>query len=242
MENKVFQKSLQELANDLAIMISDLGPDTDMKTLELIQAHSQELHNRITIVHYKAGELWVKDGKDSHRGLNAKKRTKIESQESTNQESLFSFNMVSETIPKVEVEKEPEIIKEIIPEVKNDNEEDLSKANSEIIQDKITQPTATKESSNTLLDGKQTLADKLNATKISSISDVMGIQEKFQYLNELFEGDHVQFSDSLTRLDNAPDEDQAKNLLGSLTANYQWDLENKVVQNFIQLVERKHKS
>ena len=37
------------------------------------------------------------------------------------------------------------------------------------------------------------------------------------------------FDDAIVRLDKAPDADQARNLLGSMTASYQWDLENKNV-------------
>jgi len=88
----------------------------------------------------------------------------------------------------------------------------------------------------------QDLADKFKLQPIQSIESEMGINQRLQTINELFEGDHGAFVDTLKQLNSVSDFTQAKRLLITGAADkFSWDEDQKakLAGDFVELVRRK---
>lgn len=97
--------------------------------------------------------------------------------------------------------------------------------------------------------GKQTLAeelaghqpqgnltDKLKAKPISSISGAIGLNEKFELMQNLFKGNKEKYDNTLHVLNMASDYNEASDYLAN---TLQFDMENEYVQRLLELVRRK---
>ena len=99
---------------------------------------------------------------------------------------------------------------------------------------KTTKPTLNEE-----LEGKSkkdNLSSQLNLTPINSISGAIGINEKFELINELFSGDKDKFESTLEVLNNASSFVEAYNYLND---NFNWDMDSVYVQRVLELIRRK---
>lgn len=90
-------------------------------------------------------------------------------------------------------------------------------------------------------DDSATLASKLGKTPISDLKAAIGINQKFLYMNDLFEGEHDAFHeavDSLNRFDNYQ---QALDYINKeLIGKFKWEKDSKSVASFMNLVERRY--
>ena len=81
----------------------------------------------------------------------------------------------------------------------------------------------------------ESVASKLMLQPISDLKSAIGINDKFQFINELFEGNSDQFNHYLELINNSSDKQNAESHLARLNL----DPENEVVQTFLNLVERR---
>lgn len=77
---------------------------------------------------------------------------------------------------------------------------------------------------------------KLKSKPISSIAGAIGLAEKFELINELFEGDKVKFEKTIEILDTAHSIEEARTYLED---SFSWDMENTYVQRILDLLKRK---
>lgn len=84
------------------------------------------------------------------------------------------------------------------------------------------------------------LASKLGATKIASLKEAFGLNDRLQCINELFEGNKDKFEATLSTLDNLDSYATAKQQLSEVAVAMNWDLENEVVSDFVKKVERRY--
>lgn len=88
-----------------------------------------------------------------------------------------------------------------------------------------------------------TLADKLGKTKIDDLTVAIGLNQKFRFINELFDGDSDAYNVAVKKLNQLPDRTAAQSLLhNELISTYSWDEENEVTLTFLNLVERRYQS
>ena len=86
------------------------------------------------------------------------------------------------------------------------------------------------------------LADKFQLQKITTIEAAMGINQRMLTINELFDGDHKAFTDTVTALNETSSFEQAKSLIVNGAADrFNWDKEAKqgLAKDFVKLVHRK---
>jgi hypothetical protein len=83
------------------------------------------------------------------------------------------------------------------------------------------------------------VADKLQVEQIVDIKSIIGINEKFLFINELFEGSLKNYEDAITRLNQCSSIGQATQLLEEFSATYKWEPDNPATQSFVELVHRK---
>lgn len=68
----------------------------------------------------------------------------------------------------------------------------------------------------------------------------MGINDKFQFTNELFKGNMQEFNIAIEQLNAAESTESALNYLKSLHQLYGWDEEHETLKRFLHIVERRY--
>jgi energy-converting hydrogenase A subunit M len=87
---------------------------------------------------------------------------------------------------------------------------------------------------------KQTLADKLAKSGGKSIMKMLTLNQRFMFVNELFEGNQNQFLSAVEQIDGMESYKEASShIKKSFADKYNWDMETEEVQEFIELVEKR---
>jgi hypothetical protein len=83
------------------------------------------------------------------------------------------------------------------------------------------------------------IADKLQENKIIDLRTSIGINDKFLFINELFEGNMRIYDEAIQKLNASSTMAQVDLLLLDLKIVYNWDSESPTVKKFVELVRRK---
>lgn len=83
---------------------------------------------------------------------------------------------------------------------------------------------------------KEDITGQYMSSPISNITSAMGLNEKFEIINELFEGDKAKFDKVMEVLNMAGSFVEAYNYL---EANFDWDMDNAYVLRLLELIRRK---
>ena len=86
---------------------------------------------------------------------------------------------------------------------------------------------------------RQDVQSKLKKLKVSDLNTAIGINEKYLFASVLFKGDTSKFSSVIKEINALNNSEELKAYLDNLHRNYNWDSENEIVMNFLELVERK---
>jgi len=88
--------------------------------------------------------------------------------------------------------------------------------------------------------GDQSLAHRMQLKPITDLKAAIGINEKFQFVNELFDGHTENYNDALTRLNNCDSGSQALWLLDELKSKHNWDEQDDTFNNLKVLINRRY--
>lgn len=237
-------KNLKDLTKSLSIGIDKLeSGNLDSNELTSLLEDSRTLHERITVLQYLAFEKDVKV-----------KEIKKLKKEPKKQQGNFELNFGSpEIVDEVIVEKEGELIQENIEELDEDihpNQTNLLDAIEEHVdEEEEAEPpidNVVQENSSSINDKfasdapEKTLADKLSRQPIKDLKAAIGLNQKFLFMNDLFEGDNEIFHDAINKINSCNTLDEAiEHIDGNLVSAYSWDKESNSVLNFMDLVERR---
>ena len=83
------------------------------------------------------------------------------------------------------------------------------------------------------------MADRLSENKVADLRTTIGINDKFLFINELFDGNMRIYDEALKKLNDCNTMAQADLLLLDLKIVYNWDSESPTVKKFVELVRRK---
>jgi hypothetical protein len=83
------------------------------------------------------------------------------------------------------------------------------------------------------------IADKHQESKIIDLRTTIGINDKFLFINELFEGNMRIYDEAVQKLNESTTMAQADIMLLDLKIVYNWDSESPTVKKFVELVRRK---
>ncbi|HFB62293.1 MAG TPA: hypothetical protein ENJ69_04850 [Bacteroidetes bacterium] len=86
---------------------------------------------------------------------------------------------------------------------------------------------------------KPALADTLQSSGISDLREAIGINDKFLFINELFNGDLERYNKVLDELNGFAGLSGAQTYLAELQVQYQWDEESPAYRKLSDLLERK---
>ena len=85
-----------------------------------------------------------------------------------------------------------------------------------------------------------TLADKLQHSALNSLQSAIGINDKFLFVNELFNGSMEKYNRSIANLDDLKTLNGALIYLNELRIELQWNSSNEAYQKLRELVSRKY--
>lgn len=100
-----------------------------------------------------------------------------------------------------------------------------------------------KKSINDKLFGAHTdksIAAKLQKNPIKDLKASIGINEKFKFINELFEGNLQKYNDGITKLNSFQNSEEANSLLLSLKDEFSWNEDSEAFQELNDMVIRRY--
>lgn len=89
-------------------------------------------------------------------------------------------------------------------------------------------------------EGSTSVEDKIRQHKIEDLKKAIGINEKFQMINQLFEGDIKEYTLAIGAINEAVDKDEAIAKLDELQEKYHWNIESEAFEMIKSLTERRH--
>tara|TARA_B100000795_G_scaffold267551_1_gene252613 strand:+ start:143 stop:1000 length:858 start_codon:yes stop_codon:yes gene_type:complete len=151
----------------------------------------------------------------------------------------------SEELAEEEVAEEPVVIEsEIIEEIKVSVGEEVPSQEqlTDVLEDEILSMISMHSSiaSSEVDDEDNSLAAKLAKTKIENLNSVIGINEKFLFTNELFDGNTEQFLKTISDLNNCESISDANSKLAGISTKRNWNQEEEPFQKFQLLLHRKY--
>jgi len=133
---------------------------------------------------------------------------------------------------------------EIIEETKASVEEESPSQEqlTDVLEDEILSMISMHSSiaSSEVDDEDNSLAAKLAKTKIENLNSVIGINEKFLFTNELFDGNTEQFLKTISDLNNCTSISEANSKLAGISTKRNWNQEEEPFQKFQLLLHRKY--
>ena len=154
--------------------------------------------------------------------------------------------LINEVVEELKAE-EPIILEEISEEVELPIEIEIqeepvetevieveAESDSKIIIEVVTPPVASQQPTTNI---RQDLSQKLSKKPVSNIATAIGINERFQFINELFGKDADAYSATIEELNGLSNFAEALDLLQT---RFSWDYENQLVERFVSIVERRY--
>lgn len=135
-------------------------------------------------------------------------------------------SMIQEKPETSEVENQKEKDDEVVLEEENEIADAVSRLGDSFLKGK---------SVNDLITDQNKLEFKLSNRPVSSIQTAIGINDRFQYIRELFDGDNQKFLEAVKTLDS---KQNIKEAVDYLRNNFKWK-KNETSLKFVNLVKRR---
>ena len=148
-----------------------------------------------------------------------------------------------EVLPEVENEIEQSIEEDILPEIEI-KEEELVEENLDSEEEIENTANDSTEASKEIAEDASSLFPKLMKIEksitqnyqVMTLETLIGsftLNERLQFINELFDGSSDLFSSAIKRLDALDNRDSARSVIAEYAAENNWDLDGEVVEDFM---------
>jgi hypothetical protein len=133
----------------------------------------------------------------------------------------------------IEVPNEPKS-----PETKSSGPKKILKKEPEssILADQFTQPSSSLIEQLSIIQSEEELADTLKTKPITSLTEAIGINDKFLFIREIFNGNLSDYNAALSRLEDSENIADARAVIMSYTGD---NSESEAVRQLLDLVKRK---
>ena len=148
-----------------------------------------------------------------------------------------------EVLPEVEKEIEQSIEEDVLPEIEI-KEEELVEENLDSEEEIENTANDSAETSKEITEDASSLFPKLMKIEksiaqnyqVMTLETLIGsftLNERLQFINELFDGSSDLFSSAIKRLDSLDNRDSARSVIAEYAAENNWDLDGEVVEDFM---------
>lgn len=244
-------KSIKEILNSLNLSIDALeGGALNVEQLEEVLQDARELHERIAILQYMS-ILPKEENTKTTVEINVEKvpspakkpmNFQFAFDESepiapTNQTNLLDA-IQEEEVPmpvsssKTESESLPDPVS-----VETENEKQTSETLNKKLEDNQTESLNDKFSEQS---EKVSLADRLSKKPIPDLVKAIGLNQKFLFMNDLFEGENNHYNEAINNLNNFASFIEADEYINTLKARHNWENTSNTVKEFVELIERRY--
>lgn len=143
----------------------------------------------------------------------------------------------AETIPAAKEEASP--LREQ-PKKQKSTLDLFSESSQTTVAEKLSQKQSSLNESMSKEKSESSLNSKLQKQPIRDLKNAIGINEKFLFINELFDGNMHEYNDALNRIQTTCESfGEAEQVLAELKNHYQWNENKSSVSLFRNLVERR---
>jgi hypothetical protein len=87
---------------------------------------------------------------------------------------------------------------------------------------------------------EQPVVEKLQKPPVTDLRAAIGINDKFRFANELFNGVMQEYEIAIQQLNSSGSLESAMHYFISLQPLYNWDMENETVKQLLELVDRRY--
>lgn len=106
--------------------------------------------------------------------------------------------------------------------------------------DDIANPETTSINSAWILQIEQTIRADRSVFPLETLIGSFSLNEKLQFINELYDGSSDAFSTATKKLDACQNMSEAREQLSDYSSTYNWDLESEIVEDFIFKICRRY--
>lgn len=106
--------------------------------------------------------------------------------------------------------------------------------------DDIANPETTSINSAWILQIEQTIRSDRSVFPLETLIGSFSLNEKLQFINELYDGSSDAFSSATKKLDTCQNMGEAREQLSDFSSTYNWDLESEIVEDFIFKICRRY--
>lgn len=245
-----YYKSQQELVKAITSNLEAL--EAGKLTTNELEDHLdlvRELYERTLVLRYKIFEGSVKTESISTKTTEQEitetileepvesARTSIEDEVQSIDFSLFDD--AEEENLEIQLIEEPEIVSADKPE-----SIDVSSNVSEPVQptkEELNTNSGTNTKFTRRFDLIQTdIRGQFGFAKLDTLTGSFGLNERLQYINELFNGSSETFSEAIKHLDSLPNIEEVKKVAEKISVENEWDLDSETVEEFVQKLCRRY--
>jgi len=151
---------------------------------------------------------------------------------------VFSEELKDENVPEEQIIESKAEEMNVISSEKKQRQPDIEKKTEEttIVADKFVSTTDLYEEQSSKLKVEKDLSDKLTGKPLVSISEAIGISDKFLFMGEIFNGNKELYAQAISRLDKAEKLQDAMSIIMSYTGEKS---ESDAVRQLLELVKLK---
>lgn len=254
--------SMSELSESIKERIKNLDAGKlPSEELENLTNDVRDLYERMVVLQYKALEKGIKisspleskeikpiiEAQVSHVPKDEVKTPVIETKKEEPKEVIipsFKFSTGAKTTldsnKNEKVETKTSTQQNIQAAIFDAGHDTLENKKDVSINEKMAQDKSASIAEKYASESKYTLAEKLKMTRINDLRSAIGINQKFLFMNDLFEGENTAFNDAIQRLNTCNNGDEAQSALNEYGQKYQWSNDSERVQQFTELIVRRY--
>jgi hypothetical protein len=184
----------------------------------------------------------------------------IGDEETTLEEDLFEQEEDEEEVIEEEVIEEETIVENLFEEIEEEASEEetivenlFEEIEEEAIEEETLEEVVTEQAAPSswepefsgdqpiwMADMEANIRDNRSVFPLESLIGAFTLNEKLQFINELFDGSSDDFSSNVKQLDQLASIDAARNMIAELADTFSWDTESEIVEDFIYKICRRY--
>lgn len=146
-------------------------------------------------------------------------------------------------IEEQEVEEEEHIEEEQEERIEEKEEEPIDDEEEELIEHAAPsnwEPEFSGDQPIWMAEMEANIRDNRSVFPLESLIGAFTLNEKLQFINELFDGSSDDFSSNVKQLDQLASIDAARNMIAELADTYTWDTDSEIVEDFMYKICRRY--
>jgi hypothetical protein len=184
----------------------------------------------------------------------------IGDEETTLEEDLFEQEEDEEEVIEEEVIEEETIVENLFEEIEEEASEEetivenlFEEVEEEAIEEETLEEVVTEQAAPSswepefsgdqpiwMAEMEANIRDNRSVFPLESLIGAFTLNEKLQFINELFDGSSDDFSSNVKQLDQLASIDAARNMIAELADTFNWDTESEIVEDFIYKICRRY--